>query len=42
MDSVTQESFVAVSGGRETNNMGFDSVEILNLKEGTKWISGKL
>ena len=41
-DSVSQESFVVVSGGRETNNMGFDSVEILNLKEGTKWISGKL
>ena len=45
-DSVTQESFIVVTGGQKLNNyssgwVNLDSVEILN-KDGTVWTSGKL
>ena len=39
-DSVTQESFIVVTGGYDGSG-NFDSVEILD-KDGTVWTSGKL
>ena len=40
-DSVTQESFIVVTGGHQYNGGALDSVEILD-KYGTEWTPGKL